>query len=174
LRFGFTNGCFTGFSDTGARMIIGDTAVNISREQAIDIAMRALQNYSYDMPGGLKVSDFNVTEIYAYLRSDSAQKSNVLQASWVVEMGLNQTCPGSVHGLRARIWANSGEVERINVIAYLAPETTNSKLAQNISEIGDMETNVVIILSIAIIVFLVAGLVVLRTRKKTKPCGQYA
>lgn len=73
------------------------------------------------MPGGWKVNDFNVTNNYAYLRSDTQPYSSVLQASWVVDLYLNQTYPGSVHGLTAHIWANNGEVERINVIAYLVP-----------------------------------------------------
>jgi hypothetical protein len=121
LMFGFTKGIFSSFSDTSARFTVGDTSVNISKEQAVDIAMKAIQSFSYDMPGGWEVSDFNVTNNYAYLRSDTQPYSTVLQASWVVDLYLNQTYPGSVHGLTVCIWANTGEVERINVISYLVP-----------------------------------------------------
>lgn len=43
LLFGFTKGIFTSFSDTSTRFTVGDTAVNISKEQAIDKAMKAIE-----------------------------------------------------------------------------------------------------------------------------------
>jgi hypothetical protein len=180
LMLGFTKGVFTSFSDSSARFTVGDTSVNISKVQAVDIALKAIESFSYDMPGGGEVSDFNVTDNYAYLRSDTQPYSTVLQASWVVDLYLNQTYPGSVHGLTVHIWANTGEVERVNVISYLtptdyldetsmpSPNSTSTTIPTTDSTIGEpfpTTTVVTIALTIAVICA-VAGILVQRRKHK--------
>jgi hypothetical protein len=62
------------------------------------------------MPDGSQVSDFNVTSISTNLRSTAiGPNSSVLEPYWDVKLYLNQTYPGSVHGLEVRLWAGCGE-----------------------------------------------------------------
>jgi hypothetical protein len=56
------DGTFSSFRDDRAICTIGDTSINISEAQAIDIALKNLPYYSYNMPDHTIVSDFNVTE----------------------------------------------------------------------------------------------------------------
>jgi hypothetical protein len=119
LSVEFQNGTFHTIHDTRGVYSIGDTTVNISREQAIDIAMKYSETYSYAMPDGSQVSGFNVTKdrstakLVAY-----PSNSTALRPYWHVELYLNQTYPGGVEGLTIFIWANSGEVISCSNIAY--------------------------------------------------------
>jgi len=111
LSLGFSNGVFSTLNDGGIIYTIGDTTVNISEEQAINIAMNHIQNYSYTMPGGGEISDFNVTEerTEAWL-VPSPREPYVLYPLWEVMLYLNQTYPGSVYALLVTVWADTGKV----------------------------------------------------------------
>jgi hypothetical protein len=111
VNLSFRNGVFAGFIDHRARYSIGDTTVNISREQAVKIAMEAIKNYSYRMSADWVVTGFNVTEEKTVANLIPAvREGNVLYPSWSVTLPLNGTWPGSVRELLVGIWADSGEV----------------------------------------------------------------
>jgi len=115
LSLGFSNGVFSTLNDGGIIYTIGDTTVNISQEQAINIAMNHIQNYSYTMPGGVEISDFNVTEerTEAWL-VPSPREPYVLYPLWEVMLYLNQTYPGSVYALLVTVWADTGKLSSCN------------------------------------------------------------
>jgi hypothetical protein len=95
---------------------------NISKEQAIAIAMNYIKNYSYEMPGGIWITNFNVTENRTVAElSPAVRDSYTLYPEWHVEVYVNQTYPGSVHGLQVDVWADSGEVSGCSNIAYSTP-----------------------------------------------------
>ncbi len=178
LMFSFKDGYFSSHSDTTVRYTIGDTTVNISEDQAIDIAMKYIQTYSYDMPGGWKVSGFNVTRTAAKLNSIATDsKSTVLEPYWDVSLYLNQTYPGSVHGLEVRVWAGSGKVFLCGHIAYLVPEnpevplfsenTTLNATSETISQ-PDMLVAVAILITIiaVIVISIVAPIVIIKKKRK--------
>ena len=113
------NGIFVTLRDDRAVYTMGDTSVNISSEQAIDIAMKYLLNYSYDMPNDVTVSGFNVTEDkITTVLATSPMNSLEWRPYWKVELPLNQTYPGSVQGIVVFVWANSGEIFSCNNIAF--------------------------------------------------------
>ncbi|MDI9576967.1 MAG: hypothetical protein QM398_02385 [Thermoproteota archaeon] len=107
----FRDGAFSGFIDHRARYTIGDTKVNISKDQAIAIAMEYIKNYSYQMAGDYWISGFNVTEDKTVaLLKPTVKEDNVLYPHWSVTLYLNQTYPGSVTSILLGIWADPGEV----------------------------------------------------------------
>jgi len=111
LSLGFSNGVFSTLNDGGIIYTIGDTTVNVSEEQAINIAMNHIQNYSYTMPSDVEISGFNVTEerTEAWL-VPSPREPYVLYPLWEVMLYLNQTYPGSVYALLVTVWADTGKV----------------------------------------------------------------
>ena len=119
LSISFKNGVFSGFIDRRVSYKIGDTDVNISKEQAIKSAMEAIKTYSYNMSDDWVVTGFNVTEeqVVAVLQPQT-KESNVLYPAWSVTLPLNGTWPGSVRELLVRIWAGSGEVYSVHHQAY--------------------------------------------------------
>ena len=119
INAGFTDGVFSSFIDHRIRYAIGDTTVNVSREQALAIAMDAIKNYSYRMSDDWVVTGFNVTESRAIaVLQPQAKEGNVLYPSWSVTLPLNGTWPGSVTELLVGIWAGSGEVYLVHHQAY--------------------------------------------------------
>ncbi len=123
---GFKDGFFSMIGDDRQVYSIGDTNVNISKEQAIVIALNAIQNYSYRMSDDWVVDEFDVLEnrIAAVLISQN-KGGNVLYPSWTVTLPLNGTYPGSVTELLVIIWAGTGDVEVVHYQAYaqLYPKT---------------------------------------------------
>jgi hypothetical protein len=113
------NGALYTLYDDRSIYTIGDTSINISKDQAIDIALKNLPTYSYEMPDGSIVSDFNITKdkIDAILDT-SPIESTVLKPYWTVALPLNQTYPGSVHGIEAFIWADTGKIITYGNIAF--------------------------------------------------------
>jgi hypothetical protein len=68
-------------------------------------------NYSYDMSGGVAISDFNVTEDRAVAWLTTSLKEHfVLYLIWSVMLYLDERYPGSVYGILVHLWADSGKV----------------------------------------------------------------
>jgi hypothetical protein len=115
LSLVFSNGVFSTLNDGQIIYTIGSTDVNILEEHAINIAMNHITIYSYTMPGGAEISDFNVTEerTEAWL-VPSPREPYTLYPLWNVMLYLNQTYPGSVYALLVSIWADTGNVSSCN------------------------------------------------------------
>ena len=124
------DGSFESFMDERAVYTIVDTSVNISREQAIEIALGNLSSYSYEMPDHNFVSDFNVTKDRISAELAISRANYELRPYWDIRMPLNQTYPGSVHGITVFIWANTGEIISYGNIAFGGIEySDNSSLS---------------------------------------------
>ena len=121
------NGLLYSFSDDRGVYSIGDTTVSVSSEQAIDIATKYIETYSYDMPNDYKVSGFNITEDQTTAQIETYPiNSSELRPYWNVKLYLNQTYPGSVKGFSIYVWANSGEPFSCTKLAYGGVEPSNN------------------------------------------------
>lgn len=133
LQLGFkTNGVFNYFRDDRAIYTIGDTSINVSEGQAVGLALKAVESYSYEMPGDYWISGFNVTEEYISAKLATTPEDYVLRPYWDIRLPLNQTYPGSVQGLTVFLWANTGEVISVGNMAYGGtqyPEESNTETA---------------------------------------------
>ena len=109
LSLSLNNGTFDGFGDSRALYSIGNTTVVVSMKQAVDIAKERSKSYSYEMPGGVWIKDFNVSYTSAELRS-STREPYVLHPYWHVRLFLDKQYPGSVTNLLVDVWADNGEV----------------------------------------------------------------
>lgn len=126
----FRDGVFSNLIDHRAAYTIGDTSVTISKEQAITIAIDAIENYSYRMSDDWMVTGFNVIEdkIVANLQPQ-IKESNILYPAWSVILPLDGVYPGSVTELLVGIWAGTGEVYLVHHQAYggaAPPEATST------------------------------------------------
>ncbi|MCW4010472.1 MAG: hypothetical protein NWF05_07615 [Candidatus Bathyarchaeota archaeon] len=112
------DGTLRSFRDERVVYTIGDTSINISREQAIEIALKNLSTYSYEMPDHTVIRDFNVTEDQIITKLATTSVNSVLRPYWDIRMPLNQTYPGSVKGITAFIWANTGDIITYGNVAF--------------------------------------------------------
>ncbi len=120
LSVSFQDGHFGSFIDNRQWYQIGDTTVNVSAQQAIDIALNAAESYSYKMSDDWWISEFNITRTEAILYPQS--RGSVWYPCWTVNLYFDKTYPGSVHGIMVFVWAGSGEVQSIGNIAYASPD----------------------------------------------------
>jgi hypothetical protein len=104
------DGNFITMGDSREIFIIGDTSVNISQEQAIDIALENLQFYSYEMSDGSVVKDFKVSKDGVIAKLVTYSGSYELRPYWDVRMFLDEIATGNVFGITVFIWANTGEI----------------------------------------------------------------
>lgn len=119
LSITFQDRHFGGFFDHYLRYPIGDTSVNITSQQALQIGLDAAETYSYDMGAGITISNFNITRTEVVL--DPQTRNDVLYPCYTVYLNFNGTYPGSVHGLIVYIWAGTGEIHLISLNAYCEP-----------------------------------------------------
>lgn len=118
LSLGFTDGVFTGLRDNREITPIGNTNVNVSKEQAIAIAMKYIENYTYEMPGDVWITGFNVTENRVTAVLHPTERVSMLYPAWNVMLYLDHTYLGGVEALFVIVWADSGEVLLCNNQAY--------------------------------------------------------
>lgn len=177
LQLSYRDGSLYALCDDRAVYTIGDTSINVSSEQAIDVAMNYLPNYSYEMPNDVTVSGFNITEdrTTAALFA-SPIYSTELRPYWSVNLYLNQTYPGSVHGLTLYIWAKSGEVFYCGTRATGGAEyndnsdteSSSSEVDSSLSASNPLSPDMLFVIgvTVAAIGLATASVVILKKRKK--------
>ncbi|MDR1992780.1 MAG: hypothetical protein LBQ98_04675 [Nitrososphaerota archaeon] len=153
--------------DSRALYKIGDTTINISKEQAIKIAMENLKFYSYDMPDGSVVRNFKISgdNVVAVLATSPVDYE--LRPYWDIRMMLDEVYPGNVQGITAFVWANSGEVFSYSNIAWRALNSDNAKPFDPESVAADyvLMVGVATIVVAAVIVATIVGVMVKKRQK---------
>ncbi len=114
LDLKFQNNLLSEFSDDWFLYGVGNTQVNVSREQAILIARNAAKSFSWNA-SGVQVSNFEIldnpvsAEFYPHPRSDYL----TLIPYWYVILYLDKTYPGNVSEIAVGVWADTGVVANI-------------------------------------------------------------
>jgi hypothetical protein len=191
FTLGFENGVFTEFHDSRSYRMVGSAEVNISKEQAINMALKEANGLSYTYNGKL-VNNLTIVEdkINAELRANlrDMNKPTLFYPCWFIYLPLNDVYPGFIYYIEVKLWADSGEVISCKTMGYggsipdgssnsttpsLTPTTTselpNQSGSENTSLFSlDLERVAIIVLSVTIVVLLVAGLLVYHKKHKTK------
>jgi DNA-binding transcriptional ArsR family regulator len=113
----YNNNALSEFSDDWFLYKVGSTQVNISQAQAIEIAMNAVKNYSWNVNGTL-VSSFQVlsspvsAELYPKPRTDDL----TLFPYWYVTLHLDKVYPGGVSEIGVGVWADTGQGVNVQAI----------------------------------------------------------
>ena len=120
LHIGFRDGHFSDFKDDRKFYKLGSSEVNISREEAVEIAVKRLENYSY-MFNGEDISDFNVNKEFYISRPHFMNRTGdpmELYPCWIIELGLDKYYPGNVASIQVWLWADSGEAFHCQAMSY--------------------------------------------------------
>lgn len=97
-------------SDDWSLFGVGSTEVNISKEEAIDIAMEYAKNCTWTV-NGETISNFTLVEesasaeLYPHAREDAL----ALIPYWYVKIPLDRTYPERVNRIAVGLWADTGE-----------------------------------------------------------------
>ena len=101
---------FLQIADDRVLYTISDTAINISKEQAIDIALENLAQYSYEMSDGSIVSDLKASKDNAVAKLTVSRSNYEFRPLWDVRIFLDEEYPGNVFCIATFIWVNNGEI----------------------------------------------------------------
>lgn len=110
----FRGGPDLDFRDSRVFQKIGDTSINISKEQAIRIAEDYLKTYTVNATFAngttITVTDLNVTGVYSAIIQTSVRENSTLYPEWNIQLNIsNMPAPG-LQGIGVWIWANDGTV----------------------------------------------------------------
>lgn len=110
IGISFRNGSFYAFGDDRSYITIAGTDVNVSREEAINLALKRAENFFWTIDG-VEVRDFNITKerIDAKLLTRSREPLT-LYPYWLLKLPLDDLYPGLVYAFQVRIWADTAEI----------------------------------------------------------------
>ena len=117
LQIVFENGILTSMSDDWPLYSIGSTQVNISQEQALQIARDAAKTFTFNA-SGVQVSNFGVLQEPVSAVFFPHPRSNLsLFPYWYITLYLDKAYPGGVNSIAVGIWADTGEVANIQALS---------------------------------------------------------
>jgi DNA-binding transcriptional ArsR family regulator len=118
IRLVFQNNILQEFSDDWFFYKVGNTEVNVSKDEAIQIARTAAENFEWKADGET-VSNFNVLSdpvsalFFPHARTDPV----VLYPYWYITLYLDREYPGGVNSIAVGVWADTGEVANIQALS---------------------------------------------------------
>jgi hypothetical protein len=97
---------------------VGSTEVNISSEEAIEIARNYVKDFTWTADG-VEVSDFTVLEepVSAVFHATPREEPLALVPYWYVTLYLDKTYPGGVNQIAVGVWADTGEVAQVRTLS---------------------------------------------------------
>jgi hypothetical protein len=121
LRLVFQKHVLQELSDDWFLYEVGDAQVNVSREQAIQIARDAAKNFEWNI-NGVTVSNFNVLAepVSAVFFPHPKTESLTLFPYWYITLYLDREYAGGVNSITVGVWADTGEVANIQALSSQA------------------------------------------------------
>jgi DNA-binding transcriptional ArsR family regulator len=118
LRLLFQKHFLQEISDDWFLYTVSDAQVNISREQAIQIARNTANNFEWNADG-VTVSNFNVRAepVSAVFFPHPRTEPLTLVPYWFVTLYLDKEYPGGVNSITVGVWADTGEVANIQALS---------------------------------------------------------
>jgi len=187
----FEKGFLKYFVDTWNLYTIGSTDINLSEEEAINIAMDRAKNFSWNVSMGgdkppVTVTEFKIVgvskttlDIGNYISKKDARGGNplTLYPGWNIKLYFDKLYLGNVYGLDVGIWADTGEVNDIRTMFSMGDYLPNVNPADNEDAIGQSDNEVDadrlpiawIVLPISIVITLGATKVYFRQKKRISP-----
>lgn len=109
----FENNDLTDFIDDYYLFTIGSTTVNVSSDQALQLAINAVKGYSWTVDG-ITVSNFTVlSEPVSVIFHPNTKNGLALYPQWTVTLYLDKVYPGGVGSITVEIWADTGDIAQI-------------------------------------------------------------
>lgn len=113
IRLSFLDGSFETFSDNWNLHKVGSTDVNVSEEEAIEIAVNRAKKYSWRVWVGewIEVKDFNIVEENIKTEFGFGEREPfVLYPCWRILLPLDKVYPGFVACIAVALWADTAEI----------------------------------------------------------------
>ena len=117
LSFVFKNRVCQSITDGWVLFESGSTEVNISRDEAIDLAKEAALVFTWEYEGEV-VGNFTVldTPVVAVFHPHPREDFLNLIPYWYVTLYLDKVYPGEISSIAVGLWGDTGEINDINVV----------------------------------------------------------
>jgi DNA-binding transcriptional ArsR family regulator len=118
LRLVFQKHVLQELSDDWFLYKVGSTQVNVSKEQAIQIARNAAKDFEWNA-SGVQVSNFDVLNepVSALFFPHPRTEPLTLFPYWYITLYLDREYPGEVSSITVGVWADTGEVANIQALS---------------------------------------------------------
>jgi hypothetical protein len=143
LRLNFQEGQFSSFGDDRSFYKLGSSEVNISQEEALNVALKRVESFTYTYMGkNITITSSNIVKEESLLHFSFLNRTNrfELYPCWIVELPLDDLYPPDIAIIKVMLWADSGEVISAVALGYgfsydpsptPAPVTENTKPNNN-------------------------------------------
>ena len=117
LSFIFDDGVLQSLVDGYFLFHVGSTEVNISSEEAINIAISQAMNFSWTVEG-IEVRNFKILEepVSTGLLPHIREEPLALIPYWYVTLQLDKVYPGDISRIAVGLWADTGKVASISAL----------------------------------------------------------
>jgi DNA-binding transcriptional ArsR family regulator len=118
LTLNFENGVLKDLTDGWYLFSIGSTEVNVSGEEALEIAKNAVQGFTWEADG-TAVSNFNVLDepVSVVFHPIPRGQNLKLIPYWYIILYLDKVYPGGVNRIAVGMWADAGTVDQIRTLS---------------------------------------------------------
>jgi DNA-binding transcriptional ArsR family regulator len=118
LTLNFENGVLKDLTDGWYLFSIGSTEVNVSGEEALEIAKNAVQSFTWEADG-TTVSNFNVLDepVSVVFHPIPRGQNLKLIPYWYIILYLDKVYPGGVNRIAVGVWADTGDVDQIRTLS---------------------------------------------------------
>lgn len=118
LSLVYENGVLKQLVDGWFLFKIGSTTVDVSREEAVEIAREYARSYSW-IVDGTEVSGFKVLDepFSAVFHPTPRDEPLALVPYWYVTLYLDRVYPGGVNRLAVGLWADTGQVAQVKTLS---------------------------------------------------------
>lgn len=167
----FQKGTFCGLGDNWRIYKVGSADVNVSREEAIQIAMDYVEDFSWEASTDngtmIEVTDFKVVEepMPIELITTRSREPFTLYPCWQIELYLDDIYPGLVNRISLAIWADTSEVISCIPLSFggVPPDQTTDDEPQPANSIT---SSIGIVLPVATASIIAIALVAVVIKKK--------
>jgi hypothetical protein len=141
VSLSYKNGFLNRFFDSWNLYPIGSTTVNLSKQQAEEIAMQNAKAYSWTIGSGNDthvINNFNLTKpMYEQLafcpvgNGSYARSSDplTLYPMWSIGIGLDKFYSGNAYGIYVNIWADTGKISNTQEVSSTLDPPANAAVA---------------------------------------------
>ena len=168
LSISFKENVFHAFKDDRSYYSIGSAEINISEDQAINIALEQTNSISWKI-GTEEVNNFDVVEerINTKLLTRSRDVLN-LYPYWALILPLDDIYPGLVYAIQVTIWADTAELIDINALSYGGPiSVENIEVNKNFDQ--EIQLDLFLLTSIVVIFVSILSTGILIFKKRVRP-----
>ena len=118
LTLNFENGVLKDLTDGWYLFSIGSTEVNVSGEEALEIAKNAVRSFTWEADG-TTVSNFNVLDepVSVVFHPIPRGQNLKLIPYWYIILYLDKVYPGGVNRITVGVWADTGDVDQIRTLS---------------------------------------------------------